>query len=213
MNHSLNGEKTMRTRHFLAMSATALLLAGCASSNTDHTPALNSSELSASDSDLIKNALSAAPSDVAKHATVKTMDGRVLRKGSNGWVCFPDHAAEPGNSPRCLDPSYQGFMKAYMQKSKPQTDRVGFGYMLQGGKPGSDTNPRAQGPQDKGVWQSDPRPPHIMVVVPDTKDLEGLPTDSGGNGPWVMWSGTPYAHIMIPLAGSGDLSEIHSNKD
>ena len=163
------------------MSATALLLAGCASSNTDHTPALTSSELSASDSGLIKNALSAAPSDVAKHATVKTMDGRVLRKGSNGWVCFPDHAAEPGNSPRCLDPSYQGFMKAYMQKTKPETDRVG--------------------------------PPHIMVVVTDAKVLEGLPTESGGAGPWVMWSGTPYAHIMIPLAGNGDLSEIRSNKD
>ncbi|WP_018404631.1 hypothetical protein [Marinobacter gelidimuriae] len=198
----------MRTRYFLAMSATALLLAGCASSNTNHGSASPSPDLSAPDSDLIKNALSAAPSDVAKHATVKTMDGRVLRKGDNGWVCFPDHAAEPGNSPRCLDQSYQGFMKAYMQKIEPHTGRVGFGYMLQGGKPGSDTNPLANGPQDKGVWQSDPRPPHIMVVVPDTKDLEGLPTDSDEAGPWVMWSGTPYAHIMIPLAVIGDLSEI-----
>ncbi|KKM84614.1 hypothetical protein LCGC14_1297390 [marine sediment metagenome] len=208
MTHSLNGEKTMRTRHFLAMSATALLLAGCASSNTNHESASPSEDLSMPDSDLIKNALSAAPADVAKYATVKTMDGRVLRKGSNGWVCLPDHAAEPGNSPRCLDPSYQGFIKAYMQKTEPHTDRVGFGYMLQGGKPGSDTNPLAQGPKDKGVWQSDPRPPHIMVVVPDSKDLKGLPTDSGGAGPWVMWSGTPYAHIMIPLAGNGDLSKI-----
>jgi hypothetical protein len=26
-----------------------------------------------------------------------------------------------------------------------------------------------------------------------------LPTDSKNGGPWVMWAGTPYAHLMIPI--------------
>jgi hypothetical protein len=37
-----------------------------------------------------------------------------------------------------------------------------------------------------------------MLLVPDTKLLETLPTDAHLGGPWVMWKGTPYAHIMVP---------------
>ena len=74
--------------------------------------------------------------------------------------------------------------------------------MLQGGKPGSDTNPFATGPNDPGTWHATPRLPHIMVVVPDTEDLSGLPTQPGSGGPWVMWSNTPYAHLMVPVASS-----------
>jgi hypothetical protein len=39
-----------------------------------------------------------------------------------------------------------------------------------------------------------------MMVFPDSKTLDGLPTDPNAGGPWVMWKGTPYAHLMIPTA-------------
>jgi hypothetical protein len=42
-------------------------------------------------------------------------------------------------------------------------------------------------------------PPHIMVVVPDPKVLQGMPTKRSTTQPWVMFAGTPYAHIMIPV--------------
>ncbi len=29
--------------------------------------------------------------------------------------------------------------------------------------------------------------------------LNGMPTDPNSGGPWVMFQGTPYAHIMIPV--------------
>jgi hypothetical protein len=29
--------------------------------------------------------------------------------------------------------------------------------------------------------------------------LSALPTDPNNGGPWVMWKGTPYAHIMVPV--------------
>ena len=39
-----------------------------------------------------------------------------------------------------------------------------------------------------------------MVVVPDPAQLNSLPTDPHNGGPWVMWKGTKYAHIMVPIA-------------
>jgi hypothetical protein len=38
-----------------------------------------------------------------------------------------------------------------------------------------------------------------MVITPDAAALSALPTDPAGGGPWVMWPGTPYAHIMVPV--------------
>ena len=28
---------------------------------------------------------------------------------------------------------------------------------------------------------------------------EGISTDPNNGGPFVMWAGTPYAHIMVPI--------------
>ena len=44
--------------------------------------------------------------------------------------------------------------------------------------------------------------PHLMIVVPDVKSLEGMSTDPANGGPYVMYAGTPYAHIMAPI-GAG----------
>lgn len=38
-----------------------------------------------------------------------------------------------------------------------------------------------------------------MILTPDTKQLDELPTDPHSGGAWVMWKGTPYAHIMVPI--------------
>ena len=45
-------------------------------------------------------------------------------------------------------------------------------------------------------WGYDP--PHVMIVEPSPDALKGLPT-SRSSGAWVMWAGTPYAHIMAPV--------------
>ena len=31
------------------------------------------------------------------------------------------------------------------------------------------------------------------------RQLDSLPTDPKNGGPWVMFKGTPYAHIMVPI--------------
>jgi hypothetical protein len=38
-----------------------------------------------------------------------------------------------------------------------------------------------------------------MIIVPDTNMLQGISDDPNNGGPYVMWKGTTYAHIMVPV--------------
>jgi hypothetical protein len=38
-----------------------------------------------------------------------------------------------------------------------------------------------------------------MLIVPDPATLAGFSTDHLSGGPYVMWTGTPYAHLMVPV--------------
>ena len=51
-----------------------------------------------SDAELISDAESAALPAVTQNAMIKTMDGRMLREGSNGWTCYPGSSA---GGPKC----------------------------------------------------------------------------------------------------------------
>ncbi|CAN5880269.1 hypothetical protein BH23GEM9_BH23GEM9_08980 [soil metagenome] len=146
---------------------------------------------------LITNALSAAPPSVADAAKVMLMDGTVLRPGTNEWTCFPDDPAVPNNSPMCLDAAWLAFFDAYMNRRTPEWTGIGIGYMLQSDMPVSNTDPFATGPTPGNQWLQD-GVPHIMLIVSDSRLLEALPTDPHNGGPWVMWKGTPYAHVMVP---------------
>jgi hypothetical protein len=148
---------------------------------------------------LIENALSAAPASLARGATVVDHKQTVLRKGTNGWVCMPDHPDVPNNSPMCLDAPWREFIDALMSKREPHVSGIGIGYMLQDDLPVSNVDPSASAPTPHNQWVQNAGP-HVMVIVSDRRLLEGLSTDPANGGPWVMWKDTPYAHIMIPAA-------------
>lgn len=145
----------------------------------------------------VRSALSAAPASLAERATVADFDGTVLREGTNGWVCMPDMPDVPNDSPMCLDANWREVIDAWQKKREPRFSGMGFGYMLQGDMPVSNTDPFATGPTKDNQWIQ-VGTPHIMVLVSDHEMLEGLGTEPGKGGPWVMWKGTPYAHIMVP---------------
>jgi hypothetical protein len=152
----------------------------------------------------ISNAMKAAPASIADQAKVldwpatEGAQPTVLREGTNGWSCFPDFPATKGNDPMCLDASWLTFLDAYAAKKPPKVTQIGFGYMIApGGAWGSNTDPFATGQTPDNEWGQDV--PHIMIVVPNTDMLAGLPTDRNNGGPWVMWRGTPWAHIMVPV--------------
>jgi hypothetical protein len=143
------------------------------------------------------NAMSAAPASVSDHATIKDWDGTVLREGTNNWTCYPDMPDAPNNTPMCLDETWIEWLDAWQNKGTPTFTSVGIGYMLQGGPPGSNTDPFAEGPAADNEWMEG-GPPHVMVILPDVGLYDGLPTDPENGGPWVMHRGTSFAHIMIP---------------
>lgn len=41
--------------------------------------------------------------------------------------------------------------------------------------------------------------PGLPLLPTDVSQLDAYPTDWTKGSPWVMWKGTPYAHIMVPL--------------
>lgn len=149
------------------------------------------------DAERIRSALSAAPASVADIATVATFEGRTLREGSSDWVCLPDMPEVPNDSPMCLDAKWREVIDAWQNRREPDYSGMGFSYMLQGDMPVSNTDPFAEAATADNQWIQEGRP-HIMVLVSDHAMLEGLSTDPDNGGPWVMWKGTPYAHIMIP---------------
>jgi hypothetical protein len=154
-----------------------------------------------SDQALIANALSAAPRSLTAGATVMGHDGRVLRKGTSDWVCMPDMPDVPNDTPMCLDAPWRALIDAWMNKRPATVTQMGFGYMLQGDMPVSNVDPFATAPTPGNQWiqRGDP---HVMVLVPDQKLLDGLSTDPKSGGPFVMWKGTPYAHIMVPATAA-----------
>lgn len=153
----------------------------------------------------IANAMTAAPASIAGKATILDWPAKegdkpaVLRSGSNGWSCLPDMPDTDGNDPACLDQPWMQWVEAYMTHTAPKVSRVGIGYMTAaGGGWTSNTDPYAMKKTMDNHWGH--HNPHVMIVVPDVKALEGISTDPNNGGPYVMYPGTPYAHIMAPIA-------------
>ena len=144
----------------------------------------------------IARAMSAAPPSISKNATIMEMtaDGKMkqLRDGTNGWMCL----VEADGTPMCLDKEWQAWADGWMNKKEPQVKSIGLAYMLKGDKGASNTDPYADKATADNHWVVSG--PHVMVVLPDTSQLDALPTDPWNGGPWVMWKGTKYAHIMMP---------------
>ncbi len=161
-----------------------------------------------SDAEKVANAMSAAPAEIVKHATIMdwpaTKDGRPreLKKGTNGWVCFPNSPEEYGGAsiddPMCLDKQWQSWAEAWQAHKAPSVSGTGIAYMLKGDRGASNTDPYATGPTKDNAWVVSPA--HIMVLPSDPKTLDAYPSDPKNGGPWVMWRGTPYAHLMVPVA-------------
>lgn len=150
------------------------------------------------DAEVIANAASAAPAAVGQSATVMNWDMKVLQQGTNGFTCVPDDPATPTNDPMCVDENGMLWMQAFMSKSAPPEGKIGFGYMLQGESAASNVDPFASPPAD-GNWAE--TGPHVMIFNAGTA-LAGY-ADPGENPdrtqPFVMWSGSPYQHLMIPV--------------
>ena len=96
---------------------------------------------------------------------------------------------------------------AFFAGEEPNVTVVGLAYMLQGGSDPSNTDPAATEPAAGEDWVFSP--PHVMLLLPGELDQSVFSTDHDSGGPFIMWAGTPYEHIMMPVAEGvmGDLGE------
>jgi len=150
--------------------------------------------------ELIQDALSAAPPAVQATAKVIDEHGNVLREGTSAYTCMatPEAIRPLGSQPMCLDEVWFAWADAWTNKKPFSTDRVGIGYMLGGDAAGaSNFDPFATEPTADNQWVVEG--PHLMIIVPDPAQLEGLPDTPTEDGAYVMWKGTPYVHIMVPV--------------
>jgi hypothetical protein len=183
----------------LAFTAAGLVLAAAAAQAADTMAKMPAK--GGGDAALIASAQAAAPMAVSKSATIAAMsaDGkmRVVRKGTNGFTCMPDVPATPGPDPMCFDQNAGEFIAA-LQAKKPPAAKTGFIYMLAGGTDASNTDPYAAKPTGKNHWIK--TGPHVMIVG-DPEMLKAYPSapDPNTAAPYVMWAGTPYAHLMVPV--------------
>jgi hypothetical protein len=145
----------------------------------------------------IARAVRAAPSSLSQNATIVDVDGTKLRSGTNEWVCMPG-LWEGDEHPMCNDAVWMKFMQAIGNKADFRTDRVGLAYMLEGDAKVNNADPFDTEPAPGEVWVEEG--PHLMLLLPEAKMLEGFSDDPNQGGPYVMWKNTPYAHIMIPVA-------------
>ncbi len=144
----------------------------------------------------IARALAAAPENVAKNARVIDRDENgaevVLREGTNGFTCFPGHSGVVGDSAYCANEAALRWEKDFITlKPKPTNAEPGIEYMLLGGTDWSAADPNAT------AGTPIKEPPHWRILWPFDPKTTGLPTEPKQDGTWIMWAGTPWAHLMI----------------
>jgi hypothetical protein len=153
---------------------------------------------SAGDAEFIKEAESGAAPSISEKAAIARLEphGKVtaVRPGSNGFTCtlFPDES----KAPFCGDRSaFNWLVEATSGKPKPSTTG-GVAYMAKGGL-------HYETPDGKIVMQPTSttkkvkEPAHWMLLTPLDPAATGIPTRPNAGGAYLMFAGTPYAHLMI----------------
>jgi hypothetical protein len=184
----------------------ALMLVVCASFAGPGFAGDNSKKGSAKDvktlthDEQMKLAMSAGPPQISKDATIMVFgpEGKLVeaRKGTNGFTCIPTISHGPIPDPICMDAAVNQWMTDVMNKApKPSNTVPGISFMARGGmhweKDGQIL--MEEQPGAKVVKE----PPHWMVMWPFDSKTSMLPTAPNPSGVWVMFDGTPYAHLMI----------------
>ena len=157
----------------------------------------------------IKAYSSAAPAYIGDNATIIGASGKVLRKGTNGWRCEPFMPMPEGGfksahetAAACSDKNAVAWANAYKANKTPKLEADGWIWMLHGDLGVDNFTPYTDGQKNAGHKHFIESGAHMMLMPKNPKSLDGQSTDYTNGGPYVMFKGTPYVHLMIPLAVS-----------
>jgi hypothetical protein len=154
-----------------------------------------------SDREQMKLALSAAPAQIAKDAAVMVYgnDGKLkeARPGTNGYTCIPTVMNLPIPDPMCMDAAVKQWLDDMMQNApKPSNTVPGIAYMAAGGSHWEQKGEVVMKGGEPGAKVAK-EPPHWMLMWPFDSKTSMLPTKPNPSGVYIMFDGTPYAHLMI----------------
>jgi hypothetical protein len=188
-----------RNLGFLALLVSVLLVNGAYPRSLAH--AQTSDQNSAVDAGettqaKIARAMSAGPEDVVKTARIVDTDAQgqivVLRDGNDGFTCMPGNPKVVADPPMCVDaPALQWYADAKAHKPKPTNTVPGITYMLAGATQRSDSDPNDTTSMPIEIG------PHWMIMWPFDPKITGLPTTHKPTGAYIMWAGSPYAHLHV----------------
>lgn len=195
---------TPKIWHLVLLTGAIVSLAACSKTDAPSSAKSDSHVLSksASPDDSIASAESAAPAKIGRGAAIVVPEAngsmKTLRAGTNGWTCMPDVPSTPGPDPMCWDANAGKWLDTWMAHKAPPAGLVGVIYMLAGGSDAGNTDPYADKPHQGEDWVT--TGPHIMIVG-SKEVLTGYPrgVKPDTSVPYVMWDGTPYAHLMVPV--------------
>jgi hypothetical protein len=161
--------------------------------------AFPTSEVPTSEPAYLAKVKTAAPEEIVAKATITmTQDGKekTLQTGTNGFTCTID----PSGTPLCADENGMAWMKAVIAKSDPP-NKIGFIYMLAGDNGTNNHDPAERASHQHWVQTG----PHVMIVGPTVKEMGGYPRNvdvADAAQPYVMWPGTKYEHLMLPVTAA-----------
>lgn len=154
---------------------------------------------SLSEGEQVKLALSGAPPHLVKEVGVMIYgaDGKLTesKKSTNGFTCIPTVMNLPDPDPMCMDAAVQQWMNDLMDGAPKPTNTVpGIAYMARGGSHFEKEGKVVMGGDGAKTVKE---PPHWMLMWPFDAEATKLPTAPNVSGVYIMFEGTPYAHLMI----------------
>jgi hypothetical protein len=153
-------------------------------------------EVPKSEAEYMAKVRTAAPEQIVSKATIiMIQDGKPksIQTGANGFTCL---IIEDG-TPMCADENGMAWAQAIQSKSEPP-NKVGFIYMLAGDTGTSNHDAYQRSSHQHWVQTG----PHVMIVGPVVREMLGYPRNadvSDPTQPYVMFPGTPYEHLMLPV--------------
>jgi hypothetical protein len=191
----------MNWHHTLICFASSIATAAFVTSASAQYP---TPEVPKSEPEYIAKAKTAAPESIVNEATIIMMqekgDPKTLQTGSNGFTCLVD----PEGTPLCGDANGMEWMKAIGAKATPP-NKTGFIYMMAGDVGTSNHDPYAT---DKSHWVQ--TGPHVMIVGTAAREMASIyprTMDPDPSQAYVMFPGTPYEHLMLPVDAQADATK------
>ncbi len=193
----------MRAMRAAVLFAACGLLAACEKER--QVPAADEAPIPGSIADKVSRAVAAGPEWIAALATVDqwplddTAQFVVVRAASGSWTCFPDQPGTPRVDPLCADDQFFRWLTAWRDHARtPQVNGMAVAYTLKGFQVASATDPMKARPDSGKAWVE--LPPAVLIAMPDAAAYRGIAVKRPAAGPWVLWSGTPWAVMVVPMA-------------